>query len=106
MKRLRSFLNLLIACWAGLFLGYGLFDLWDYFQFPERYRIGDTPWYMSILFRGLVLMVLLVVLILLKTAVGRSLFRREEKQRLREEAEAKRAEQAPPPEPVQEPDTK
>ncbi len=106
MKKLNGLMNLLIACWAGLFLGYGLFEIWDYFRFPELYRGIEVPWYMSILFRGLMVMVLLVVLILLKTAVSRSLFRKEEKKRLREAEEAKQAEQPPVPDPAGEPETK
>ena len=106
MKGLNRLLNLLIACWAGLFLGYGLFDVWDYVRFPALYREMETPWYMSILFRGLMVMVLLVVLILLKTAVSRAVFRKEEKQRLREAEEARRTEQPPLPDLAGEPETK
>jgi len=66
MKKVNQIINTIIGAFAGVFVGHGIYVIWDYNAKPELYAMQSAPWYTSILMYGLVTLIVFAVCILLK----------------------------------------
>lgn len=67
MKKIYSFLKILIGSCIGVFIGSALYQYYQYKRYPLIYEIQSAPWYTSILFKGVItIVVVIIVLILMK----------------------------------------
>lgn len=77
LKKLNSFLNILMGSFVGVWCGSSLYRLWHYKSHPEIYVVNSAPWYLGIqLFGGLVL-ILLGLCLLGKILIRRRLRQQE-----------------------------
>lgn len=72
-NKLNSILNIIIGSVIGIFIGYGLYTLWDYQTYPGLYAMQSAPWYTGILFYGIFAVVVLLLSLLLKWILRKSL---------------------------------
>ena len=72
-NKLHSILNIIIGSVIGIFIGYGLYTLWDYKTHPGLYAMQSAPWYSGILFYGKFAAVVLLLSLLLKLILRKSL---------------------------------
>ena len=72
-NKLNSILNIIIGSVIGIFIGYGLYTLWDYQTHPGLYAMQSAPWYTGILFYGIFAVVVLLLSLLLKWILRKSL---------------------------------
>lgn len=72
-NKLNSILNLIIGSVIGIFLGYGLYTLWDYKTHPGLYAMQSAPWYTGILFYGIFAAVVILLSLILKLILRKSL---------------------------------
>lgn len=78
LKKLNTFLNILMGSFVGVWCGSSLYKLWDYKSRPELYAVQSAPWYLGIqLFGGLVL-ILLGLCLLGKLLIRRKLRHRKD----------------------------
>lgn len=61
MKRLSRILSIVMAAFAGAFLGHALYLAWDYHARPEFYVSWSAPWYTQLLIPGIVLACVLLL---------------------------------------------
>ena len=61
MKKLNQFLNIVIGAFAGVFLGHGIYVVWNYRTNPELYAMNSAPWYTGILVNGLLTLAVLLL---------------------------------------------
>ena len=82
LKKLNRALNILMGAFVGVFIGYSLYQLWDYKTHPGLYELTSAPWYLGIqLFGGFVLILLGLCLL------GKLLIRRRLRKHSSEEAD-------------------
>lgn len=61
MKKLSTLLNCMIGAFIGVFIGHGIYVIYDYKTRPELYAMWPAPWYISILeYEGITLIVILL----------------------------------------------
>lgn len=61
MKKLSTLLNCMIGAFVGVFIGHGIYVIYDYKTRPELYAMWSAPWYISILeYGGIALIVILL----------------------------------------------
>lgn len=72
-NKLNSILNIIIGSVIGIFLGYGIYTLWDYKTHPGLYAMQSAPWYTGILFYGIFAAVVILLSFLLKRILRKSL---------------------------------
>lgn len=72
-NKLNSILNIIIGSVIGIFLGYGIYTLWDYKPHPGLYAMQSAPWYTGILFYGIFAAVVILLSFLLKRILRKSL---------------------------------
>lgn len=75
MKKINSILNIIIGSFIGVFIGHGIYVFWDYKTHPDLYVMQSAPWYTSILVYGIFTIVVLIVAILTKLIIRRTLKR-------------------------------
>lgn len=66
MKKLVHFLNIIMVCVAGLYMGYSIFILWNRIANPGLYAYYSAPWYTGILLYGVMALAGLVVCTVIK----------------------------------------
>lgn len=66
MKKLNNFLNIIIGAFIGVFIGHGLYVLWDYKTHPEIYTSYSAPWYTSILVYGIITVLVVLIAFVIK----------------------------------------
>lgn len=71
MKRLNNILNIIIGAFAGVFIGYGTYVVWNFKAHPEVYAVQSAPWYTSILLYGAVTCVIVAVCLAIKAIIIR-----------------------------------
>lgn len=72
-NKLNSILNIIIGSVIGIFIGYGLYTLWDYKTHPGLYAMQSAPWYTGILFYGIFAAVVILLSLILKRILRKSL---------------------------------
>ena len=69
MKKLNNILNIIIGSFIGVFIGHGIYVLWDFQTRPERYAMQSAPWYTSILVYGVFTFIMLLICIVIKAVI-------------------------------------
>lgn len=73
LRKLNSFLNIVIGSFIGVFIGFGIYKFWHFKTHPNLYAMQSAPWYTELLLYGALVAVLVVVCIILKLIIGRKL---------------------------------
>ena len=66
MKKLNYILNIMMGTCVGVFIGHGIYAVWDFKTRPELYEMQSAPWYTSILVYGAFTIMVLAIGIVLK----------------------------------------
>ncbi len=69
MKKLNHILNIIMGTFVGVFIGHGIYVVWDFKTHPELYAAYSAPWYTSILVYGVFTFVVLLVCIVIKAII-------------------------------------
>ena len=75
LKKINSIINIIIGSSVGVFIGHGIYVLWDYKAHPDLYAMQSAPWYTSILVYGLFTIVVLTMGIMVKLIIRHRLKR-------------------------------
>ena len=73
LKKINHILNIIIESFIGVFIGHGIYVFWDYKTRPGLYAMQSAPWYTSILIYGICMIVALIVGIIMKLIIRRTL---------------------------------
>ena len=73
LKKINSIMNIIIGAFIGVFIGHGIYVLWDYKTHHDLYAMQSAPWYTSILVYGLFTIVALIIGIIIKLIIRRRL---------------------------------
>ena len=73
LKKLNLILNTIIGSFIGVFIGHGIYVFWDFKSRPDLYTMQPAPWYTSIIFYGIVTVVVLIVAIIIKLIIRKKL---------------------------------
>ncbi|MCI9051302.1 MAG: hypothetical protein HFI05_05145 [Lachnospiraceae bacterium] len=73
IKIINSIINIIMGSSIGVFIGHGIYVLWDYKTHPGLYAMQSAPWYTSILIYGICMIVALIVGIIMKLIIRRTL---------------------------------
>lgn len=57
----------------GVFIGYGAYTVWDYKMHPGLYAMQSAPWYTGIWAYGILAAAVLLLSIVLKLAIRKSI---------------------------------
>ena len=71
-NRLNRILNIIMGSVVGVFIGYGIYSVWDYKTHPGLYAMQSAPWYTSILVCGVFAAVVLLFGMILKLIIRKS----------------------------------
>ncbi len=72
-NQLNRILNIIMGSAVGVFIGYGLYAFWEYKKYPELYAMQSAPWYINILVYGIFAVAVLILGIVLKLAIRKSM---------------------------------
>lgn len=64
MKQLYRFFYIALWCFIGVFLGSTLYQIYDYNAHPDLYALQSAPWYLSILVRGAMTVIVAALLLI------------------------------------------
>lgn len=73
LRKLNSFLNIVIGSFIGVFIGFGIYKFWHFKTYPNLYAMQSAPWYTELLLDGAMVAVLVVVCIILKLIIWRKI---------------------------------
>lgn len=73
LKKVNSFLNIIIGAFIGVFIGHGIYVFWDYKTHPEIYVFYSAPWYTSILVYGVITVVVVFIATVIKLFIKKRL---------------------------------
>ncbi len=73
LKKLNSFLNIIIGSFIGVFIGRGIYVFWEYKTYPDLYAMQSAPWYTSIFVNGIVTLILLAAVVIAKLIIRRKI---------------------------------
>lgn len=73
LKKLNLILNIIIGSFIGVFIGHGIYVFRDFKSHPHLYAIQSAPWYTSIIFYGIVTVIVLTVAIITKLIIRKKL---------------------------------
>lgn len=73
LRKINNALNIVIGSFTGVFVGHGIYVLWDYKTHPDLYAMQSAPWYTGILVHGAVTVVILAMAIIVKLIIRRKL---------------------------------
>lgn len=68
-NKLNYILNILMGSVAGVFIGYGLYKVWDYKTHPDLYVAQSAPWYTGIVVYGIFAAFVLLLSFVLKQVI-------------------------------------
>lgn len=66
LKRIGRFLNIIMGCSVGVFIGHGIYKYWHYRKYSDLYVGYSAPWYTDILLYGVITLIVLAVCFILK----------------------------------------
>ncbi len=69
LEKLNWILNIVMGSFIGVWIGHGIYVLWDYKTHPDLYAVQSAPWYTSILLYGAVTAVILAAAIIIKQMI-------------------------------------
>lgn len=73
VKKLNYILNIVMGGFIGVFIGRGLFVLWECKTHPGLYAMQSAPWYTSIVHYGIFTLVALAILLVIKVILRRKI---------------------------------
>ncbi len=73
LKKLNLILNTIIGSFIGVLIGHGIYVLCDFKAHPDLYAMQSAPWYTSIIFYGIVTVVVLTVAIIIKLIIRKKI---------------------------------
>lgn len=68
-NKLNYILNILMGSVTGVFIGYGLYTVWDYKTHPDLYAAQSAPWYTGIVVDGIFVAFVLLLCFVLKQVI-------------------------------------
>lgn len=71
-NKLNRILNIIMGSVVGVFIGYGLYSVWDYRTHMGLYTMQPKPWYTGILDYGIFAIVVLLLCVILKLIFRKS----------------------------------
>lgn len=69
MKKLNHALNIIIGAFVGVFIGYAIYNIWDYNAHPQLYAAYSAPWYTGILVYGICTLGVVMVCLVVKAVI-------------------------------------
>ena len=75
LKKINSFINILIGGFIGAFIGGSIFRYLDYKNYPELVVMQSAPWYTGIQISGIALIVVLIICVLIKIIIRKKMNR-------------------------------
>ena len=72
LRKLNSFLNIVIGSFIGVFIGFGIYKFWHFKTYPNFYAMQSAPWYTELLLGGALVAVVVVVCIILKLIIRKN----------------------------------
>ena len=75
LKKINSFINILIGGFIGAFIGGSIFRYLDYKNYPELFVMQSAPWYTGIQISGIALIVVLIICVLIKIIIRKKMNR-------------------------------
>lgn len=73
LKKINSFLNILMGSFTGAFIGGALCKYSDYKNHPDIYAVQSAPWYLGIQTTGIALVIILIICIVIKAFIRKKL---------------------------------
>ncbi|MDO4331274.1 MAG: hypothetical protein Q4C58_01140 [Eubacteriales bacterium] len=70
MKKLNTILNIIMGTCVGVFIGHGIYIVWDFKTHPELYAMQSAPWYTSILIYGVFTIIVLLICVAIKIIIN------------------------------------
>ena len=71
MKKLNRILNIIMGTFVGVFIGHGVYIVWNFKTHPELYAMQSAPWYTSILVDGAFALLVLLICFAVKEIIKR-----------------------------------
>lgn len=68
-NKLNRILNTIMGSVVGIFVGYGIYSVWDYKTYMDLYMMQSAPWYTGILVYGIFASGVLLLCIILKVVI-------------------------------------
>lgn len=75
LKKINSFINILMGCFIGAFIGGTIFKYIDYKNHPELFAMQSAPWYIGIRITGIALIVVLIICVIIKIIIRKKMDR-------------------------------
>ena len=75
LQRINQLLNIIMGSSVGVFVGHGIYVYSHYRKYSDLYRTYSAPWYTSILFYGVILLIALAVCFILKVVIQKKMKR-------------------------------
>lgn len=72
MNKLNAVLNIIIGTIIGTFIGYVICKVWYLKKYPSIYMMQPSPWYIGILVRGFVTILVILICMLIKAVIKRN----------------------------------
>ncbi|MDD3403544.1 MAG: hypothetical protein PHQ72_09345 [Hespellia sp.] len=69
LKKVNNFMNILMGCSIGVFIGSAIFKYLDYKKYPDLYVVQSAPWYLSIQINGIALICALIICVVIKVII-------------------------------------
>lgn len=66
LRKFNGILNIIMGSFSGVFIGYSIYQYFDYKRNPGLYEIQSAPWYTGIKIYGLGTLVILLIGVVLK----------------------------------------
>lgn len=76
LTKLHRFLNILMGCSCGVFIGHTLYTYWHYRRYPGLYAMHSAPWYTTIVVNAWGTAALLLIALLLQGLITHTLNKR------------------------------
>lgn len=70
MKKLNTILNIIMGTCVGVFIGHGIYIVWDFKTHPELYAMQSAPWYTGILIYGVFTIIVLLICVAIKIIIN------------------------------------
>jgi len=71
MKRVNAILNTMMGAFIGVFVGHGVYVVWNFKTRPELYAMQSAPWYTSIWVYGVFTIAVLLICFAIKAIIKR-----------------------------------
>lgn len=73
LKKLNQIINITIGSYVGVFIGYGIYEFWDYKKYSDLYAMQSAPWYASIFVHGIVMLIFVAGAVIAKLIIRKKM---------------------------------